>query len=113
MNRKSSIDTKVKDTARLSDSLVKNQNCKRRNRKSPFNSRAFTTDFVRDELAKENCELISEYVNCNEQIEYIFENVKYKVRFRNWRNDGYRPHIYLKQHCPTLYEKYVNENSFI
>ena len=75
-----------------------------------WKTNAFTTDFVKEELKKENCELISEYINGSTPIEYVFENVKYKVSFRNWRNDHYRPHIYLKKNCPTLYQDYINKH---
>ena len=72
-----------------------------------WKTRAFTTDFVKEELKKENCELISEYVNGNTPIEYVYDNVKYKVLFRNWRNRDYRPHIYLKQNCPNKFCYYL------
>ena len=71
-----------------------------------WKTNAFTTEFVKEELKKENCELISEYVNGNTPIEYVYDNVKYKVLFRNWRNDHYRPHIHLKQHCPNKFKEY-------
>ena len=48
-----------------------------------WKTNAFTTDFVKEELKKENCELISEYINGSTPIEYTFENVKYQVSFRN------------------------------
>ena len=35
-------------------------------------TKAFTTDFVKEELKKENCELIGEYINGNTPIEYIW-----------------------------------------
>ena len=75
-----------------------------------WKTRAFTTDFVKEELKKENCELISEYKNCDTPIEYVYDNVKYKVLFKNWRNDLYRPHIYLKKNCPSLYQDYINKH---
>ena len=56
-----------------------------------WKTRAFTTDFVKEELKNANCE----YKNCNEQpIEYVYNNVKYKVLFKNCGNSHYRPHIY-------------------
>lgn len=71
-----------------------------------WKTRAFTTDFIKEELKKDDCELISEYVNCNTPIEYVFDNVKYKVLFKNWRHRQYRPHIYLKQQCPNKFKEY-------
>ena len=78
-----------------------------------WKTRAFTTDFVKEELKKENCELISEYTNCNEPIEYVHNNGKYKGLFENWRNRHYRPHIYLKEKCPKLYNEFINNNKYI
>ena len=71
-----------------------------------WKTRAFTTDFVKEELKKENCE----YKNCNEPIEYVYNNVKYKALFKNWRNSHYRPHIYLKEKCPKLYNEFIQNN---
>ena len=78
-----------------------------------WKTRAFTTDFVKEELKKENCEFISEYKNWNETIEYVYNNVKYKGLFKNWRNSHYRPHIYLKEKCPKLYNEFINNNKYI
>ena len=77
-----------------------------------WKTRAFTTEFVKEELAKENCELISEYKNGNTPIEYVYDNVKYKVLFKNWRNSQYRPHIYLKQYCPNKFKEYIKDNKY-
>ena len=77
-----------------------------------WKTRAFTTDFVKEELKKENCELISEYKNCDTPIEYVYDNVKYKVLFKNWRHRQYRPHIYLKQCCPNKYKEYIKDNKY-
>ncbi len=88
-----------------------NPECVKETRKG-WKTSAFTTDFVKEELKKENCELISEYINGNTPIEYVFDNVKYKILFRNWRNSHYRPHIYLKLNCPNKFNDYVINHKY-
>ena len=74
---------------------------------------AFTTDFVKEELKKENCELISEYINGNTPIEYVFDNVKYKVLFKNWRHKQYRPHLYFKHKYPVSHQDYIKRKQYL
>lgn len=64
-------------------------------RRKGWKTTAFTTDFVRKELEKENCYLINEYINGTTPIEYLYNDQIYKVKFTNWRHKGYRPHLNL------------------
>ena len=61
-------------------------------RKSKQPKNTFKREFVADELRKEDCELISDYINSNEIIRYKYDGKEYKVTFAQWRNKGYRPH---------------------
>ena len=62
-------------------------------RRKGWKTSAFSTDFVRKELEKENCYLINEYVNSTTPIEYIYKDIIFRVKFTNWRQKGYRPHL--------------------
>ena len=54
--------------------------------------RAFTKEFIANELAMENCTLISDYVNATTPIEYLYNGKKYSIPFKRWRNDHLRIH---------------------
>ena len=53
----------------------------------------FDTKRVAGELAKEGCELISEYKNGQTPIRYRYNNKIYSVKFARWRHNNYRPHL--------------------
>ena len=72
-------------------SEYKKYNVEYRKSKQPKNT--FKREFVADELKKEDCELISDYISSNEFIRYKHEGKEYKVTFDQWRNKGYRPHL--------------------
>ena len=61
-------------------------------RKSRQPKNTFKREFVADELKKEDCELISDYINANEIIRYKYDGKEYTCTFAQWRNKGYRPH---------------------
>lgn len=56
----------------------------------------FTREFVTEELAKEGCELISDYVNVSTTIEYKYKDKVYYVKFGAWRHGKVRPHLGIK-----------------
>ena len=58
--------------------------------------RPFTREFVANELAKEGCELISDYKDCNTKIFYKYKDKKYYTTFAQWRHHGHRPHLYYE-----------------
>ena len=58
-----------------------------------INPRFYDTKRVASELAKEGCELISEYKNGQTPIYYIYKGKRYYVKFENWRRSHYRPHL--------------------
>ena len=62
-------------------------------RRKGWKTTAFTTEFVREELRKEDCELINEYINSTTPIEYLYKGQIYRVKFSNWRHKKYRPHL--------------------
>ena len=56
----------------------------------------FTREYVANELAKEGCELISDYKDCNTKIYYRYKDKTYYTTFKQWRHNGHRPHIYYE-----------------
>ncbi|KAK8837991.1 hypothetical protein M9Y10_035935 [Tritrichomonas musculus] len=64
-----------------------------KNKNKGYKTRAFTKEFVANELAKEDCTLISDYINCTTPIEYLYNGKKYHVKFGQWRHNDYRPHL--------------------
>ena len=68
----------------------KDYNIEYKKSKQPKNT--FKREFVADELKKEDCELISDYINSNEIIRYKYDGKEYSCTFAQWRNKGYRPH---------------------
>ena len=75
---------------RMIESEYKKYNVEYRKSKQPKN--VFKREFVADELKKEDCELISDYINANEIIRYKYDGKEYSCTFAQWRNKGYRPH---------------------
>ena len=71
-------------------SEYKKFNIEYRKSKQPKNT--FKREFVAEELKKEDCELISDYINANEIIRYKHDGKEYTCTFAQWRNKGYRPH---------------------
>ena len=61
--------------------------------KSGKNPNRFSQEYVANELAKEYCELISEYKDCKTPIRYWYNNKVYYVKFGDWKHNHYRPHL--------------------
>lgn len=49
-------------------------------------------DQIKQLLANEDCELLSEYKNVNDFIYYKYDDKYYRVRMRSWINNNRRPH---------------------
>ncbi|KAK8892159.1 hypothetical protein M9Y10_029382 [Tritrichomonas musculus] len=80
-----------------------------------MNRTRWNTQMVANEMAKENCILISEYHRGDERIKYTYENNEYSVRWYDWmkKERPSRPHLKggnrdTKQHQKWNKEK-VNE----
>ena len=58
-----------------------------------INPHKFDTKRVASELLKENCILISEYVNGQTPIQYKYNGKIYYVKFAQWKYKKYRPHL--------------------
>lgn len=52
----------------------------------------WTTQMVADEMKKEDCILLNEYVTTKSKLRYLYNNKEYTVRWRDWYYDKNRPH---------------------
>ena len=81
--------------------------------KSGKNPNRLSQEFVASELAKEGCELISEYKNGQTPIYYMYKGKRYYVKFENWRRRQFRPHLgqFPYAHEWDEYHAYMGHNA--
>lgn len=53
----------------------------------------YTTNYVKEMLKREGCELIGEYVNTKTPIKYTYNGKEYSIRFDKWKYNNRRNHI--------------------
>ena len=68
----------------------------------------WTTDLVAKEMLKENCILLSKYVNVDTKLEYEYQGKKYSVRWRDWMSKKHpvRKHLFDPSKKSKHYEKW-------
>ena len=71
----------------------------------------YTTEFVREEMAKENCILLDEYVKGQLRIRYEYNGVVYTVRWYDWyrKDRPSRPHLTGGNRTTKLHQRWNNE----
>lgn len=71
----------------------------------------YTTEFVREEMAKENCILLDEYVKGQLRIRYEYNGVVYTVRWYDWyrKDRPSRPHLTGGNRTTKPHQRWNNE----
>ena len=63
---------------------------------------------VKELLAKEDCELISDYHSIKQRLKYRYNNLIYFVTLNNWYYNGNRPHLTMAL-SEIAFHKFIND----
>jgi hypothetical protein len=75
-------------------------------------SHRWSQEDVENEFKKEDCELMSKYVNRETLMAYKFEDMLYNVTWASWYSGNVRPHINVTPHKMNMM-KFLNENKML